>query len=366
MSSPATTNKEEQATTTTKSEEDVAVAAVEDDTMTPPSREELTELVRAIKFANPDLSQRLVHKEITETLGEKVACLKDIPLVNVKKVWKKAIIAANNDNNENNNDEGDDDDDDDANQNTSKTIDNNNGENTNNGQPPPPPQEGLSSENADLAEKLRGTIPEVFTVGDGTKVYEQLAKDYTAAHFAMQQQQNDDDKETMIDKNQVHVFLDVPANKSGERPHQALINFQNSHQNQKNNSGGGGGKKKKKDTKKSSKLLDSASNNSGSDNDSRIIVKIQRAAPVSSDDTAQQHPMLLYDQSRTFKTFVHPDPNDDGYERLSSMIAELGIGGALGQSGGTKAYFYARVTQRKKGANILSIETTELAPTQSW
>ncbi|KAL3930512.1 MAG: hypothetical protein SGBAC_011730, partial [Bacillariaceae sp.] len=51
----------------------------------PPTKEELLELVRAIKFANEDWSQRLVHKEITEPLALEVSCLKDVNLNDVKK-----------------------------------------------------------------------------------------------------------------------------------------------------------------------------------------------------------------------------------------------------------------------------------------
>jgi hypothetical protein len=196
-----------------------------------------------------------------------------------------------------------------------------------------------SSPNQDLAEKLRGKTPEVFTIGDGSKVY-QLAQDYTAAYLA---QKAAKDEEAAVDaQNFVHVFLDVPANKSGERPHQALINFQSN----------------KSRTEKSPKIHEST-------NDGSVIVKIQRAAPLSPADTAQQ-PMLLYDQSRTLKTFVHLDPDDDGYEKIAMMIAEKGMDGALGQNGGTKAYFFGRLTKRKKGPNILSIQVAELASAQDW
>jgi hypothetical protein len=291
----------------------------------PPSRQELTELVRAIKFANPDLSQREVHQEITEKLAESVGCLKDVQLQEVKKVWKKAVVAV-------------------AQGGDSSTTGGSNGAE----QPlhdNDDSADASASPNADLAEKLRGITPEVFTVGDGSKVYEQLAKDYTAAHLAMQAAK-EQEAASEDAKNHVHVFLDVPANKSGERPHQALINFQS------NKSG------------KSSSSSKSSGDQSKA-GDGKVIVKIQRAAPLSPEDTAQ-HPMLLYDQSRTLKTFVHPDPDDDGYEKLATMIAEKGMGGALGRAGGTKAYFYARLTKRKKGTNILSIEITEVALPQSW
>jgi hypothetical protein len=301
----------------------------------PPSRQELTELIRAIKFANPDLSQREVHQEITEKLAESVGCLKDVELQDVKKVWKKAVVAVaqGGDSSTTGGSDG-------AEQ---PLHDNDNGNDD--------IADASDSPNADLAEKLRGITPEVFTVGDGSKVYEQLAKDYTAAHVAMQVAK-EQEAASEDAKNYVHAFLDVPANKSGERPHQALINFQ---------------------TNKSGKSSSSPSSKSaGGDQskvvamvDGKVIVKIQRAAPLSPEDTAQ-HPMLLYDQSRTLKTFVHPDPDDDGYEKLATMIAEKGMGGALGQAGGTKAYFYARLTKRKKGTNILSIEITEVALPQSW
>lgn len=313
----------------------------------PPSRQELTELVRAIKFANPEASQRQVHKEITEVLAEKVSCLKDVLLQDVKKVWKKAVVAAATTTATGTEGDGGTavvaaatataaaaDDDDDAVNNREQPLHSSstNQDDTDD-----------SSPNADLAERLRGTTPDVFTVGDGTQVYQQLAKDYILTTFSKQAAAEKEAGTATGNDNFVHVFLDVPANKSGERPHQALINFQ------QQKSGG-----KKNRVKQTDQVVDG-----------KVIVKIQRAAPLSPEDAAQ-HPMLLYNHSRTLKTFVHPDPDDNGYETLANLIAEKGMGGVLGQSGGTKAYFYARLTKNKKGPNILSIEVTEMAPTQQW
>jgi hypothetical protein len=66
------------------------------------------------------------------------------------------------------------------------------------------------------------------------------------------------------------------------------------------------------------------------------------------------------------KTFIHPDDGDDGYDKIRTWIVSSGSGGALGAAGGTKAYFYTRVSKRKHGADVLSIDTRELAPAQTW
>ena len=79
-----------------------------------------------------------------------------------------------------------------------------------------------------------------------------------------------------------------------------------------------------------------------------------------------QHPMLLYDKTRELRTFIHPSPDDDSYEKIAAWIHKTGHEGVLGMRGGLKAYFYSRLTVRKKGSSILSIKTTELAPPQEW
>jgi len=84
-------------------------------------------------------------------------------------------------------------------------------------------------------------------------------------------------------------------------------------------------------------------------------------------------PMLLYNKQRTASTFLHPpspedkaEEDDGGYMKIKQMIAESGTGGALGDIGGTKAYFYGMITETEDGPNVVSIDTSELAPSQRW
>ena len=204
----------------------------------PPSREELREIVGAIKFAKPDLSQREVHREITEILSDKVPCLQEVKLQDVKKIWKKALMDASDKQQSSSIDE--------SATTATKGLEQ--------------PLHSRTPKNADLAEKLRGKTPQLFTVGDGSKVYQQLAKEYTAAYLAQKAAKEEEAAMELLN-NYVHVFLDVPADKSGEHPHQALINFQSTRS-----------KSDTTDTKK------------GASADS-IIVKIQRAAQNSPSDT---------------------------------------------------------------------------------
>ena len=290
---------------------------------TPPcAKDELLELVRAIKFAKPEASQKEVHREITEELSQKFehqfAFLKDVKLNDVKKVWKKAMKQPSS---------------------TTATSS------------APPLSQQQSSTNADLLEKLPSDGPvKLFTVGDGSVKH--LAQEYTAAVLA-QAAAKEQAAADELQKNYVHIFLDVPADRSGSRPHQALINFQQS------------AAKTDKADKKTKQQQHSGKSEPNPEN--AMIVKIQMAAPLNEHDTTQ-HPMLLYNQSRTCKTFIHPDPDDEmkGYERVQEWIRNSGSDGALGQQGGTKAYFYSRLTKRKKGQNIISIRVTELAPSQDW
>ena len=252
------------------------------------TREELTELVRAIKFAKPDASQRAVHREISEQLSQKdkFGFLANVKLNDVKRVWKKALQQQQH-------------------------------------QQPP----------AAAAAAPDGGVMKLYTVGDGT--VRTLAQEYSQAAAAAAMAESQEEL-----KNYVHLFLDVPMDSSGSRPHQALINFHDN--NSKNN------KKNNGNTKKG----DAA-------NDRGEIVKIQIAA--GPEDEAL--PMLLYNQDRSHKTFIHPDPKDDGYQRIQNWIRAEGAGGALGATGGTKAYFYSHYHKRK---NIISVDVSSLAPPQSW
>jgi hypothetical protein len=329
------------------------------------SREELTDLVRAIKFAKPEASQRQVYREITQEIPKRFpqfAFLQStseeeeqtsiVHFNDVRKAWKKAIQQQQQ-------------------QETPSSS---------------------SNGNADLAERLKElkAAPHLYTVGDATQdmstkqLSTSVAHEYVTAFLSQQQQDastNDNDDQNLQDY--VHVFLNVPANMSGNRPHQALINFQQQPSRKQQLASVSAKSNKKKQGRKNKAAATPTTtstptieNNAPFEN--AIIVKIQMAAPLNELDTVR-HPMLLYDQSRKFKTFVHPnqdDPNDenddDGYMKIAKWIATAGVGGAIGQTGGTKAYFYARLTtvdKKKKKTiqeDILSVYIKELAPPQEW
>jgi hypothetical protein len=278
------------------------------------TKEEMLDLVRAIKFAKPDASMRQVHIEITEELSknESFEFLSQIPLTDIKKVWKKAV------------------------QESAAKRQENSG--------------SLLPEKNDTDEHWK-----LYTVGNGS--VQSLATEYSqaTAKAAMEQQQQRHEEEqeqrSLLLDHYVHVFLNVPADRSGQRPHQALINFSENNK----------GAKKKGDSSKKATATSTAGNET-------IICKIQ----VAASPDGKKYPMLLYNEDRTLKTFVHPPDDekdkDDGYNRIFHMINTQGVGGALGASGGTKAYFNAKLTPRSAGRaeGILSIDTRQLADVQSW
>jgi hypothetical protein len=421
------------------------------------SRDELTDLVRAIKFAHPDASQREVYREITE----------EIP----RKFPQFAFLKGSSDDHNNN-------------------IDNNNESNNNNKTPvvqlndvkkvwkkalqqqqqqqSPKHSTVISdhTQNDDLVQRLREMKipPQLYTIGDTSKslllsgqpTSTSIAHEYmTAVWSHHQQQQAEDDAQELssVIQDYVHVYLNIPANRSGAFPHQALINFQQQQQSSSkakeattrddiptpaksinNKNKNKHYTNKKKTGKGFMARAEEAKSTSGSMSnhphhynettttttahipapfDNAIIVKIQMAAPVKDDDNESdsiQHPLLLYDQSRNIRTFVHPTqkndqdnkniahsyrsssssssnddinkttpkgnekdttaPKDDGYMKIVRWIASAGVSGAIGQTGGTKAYFYSRLTKvdkKKTGMeDILSIYVKELAPIQEW
>ena len=146
------------------------------------TREELTDVVRAIKFAYPDMSMRAVHREITQVLSQKenFSFLKHVQLNDVKRVWKKAMKPA-------------------AQQQQEASL-------------PSMPTE----------------VMKLYTVGDGT--VRMLAEEYSqsVAAAAAEAEPGEKNEQQGFMDNYVHVFLDVPADRSGSRPHQALINFNDS------------------------------------------------------------------------------------------------------------------------------------------
>ncbi|KAL3775555.1 hypothetical protein ACHAW5_001574 [Stephanodiscus triporus] len=283
------------------------------------SPDDLIELVRAIKFAHTDMSTRKVHHEISVTMANSdpsYSFLKDVKLNDVKKVWKKALNVS-----------------------------------------PKTHASALENE-ATLRSEKNVTKPHTvvdeivppdgiikfYTIGDGSvkTLVENYSNHYAEAAMASRQQQSE---ETEEEKGRyTHFFLDVPADLSGSRPHQALINYQD-------NKKVGKAKSKSSSKKKSAQI----------DDDEREIFKIQLAAlPPGIEDVPM--PMLLYNSDRSAKTFLHPpsssdDADDGGYFRIRKMIAESGTSGALGVTGGQKT---------KSGPDVISVQTAELAPSQTW
>jgi len=295
--------------------------------------DDLIELVRAVKFAHTDMSMRKVHTEISVTMADSdpsYAFLKDVKLNDVKKVWKKALKG-------------------------STEISNS----TQKNEPTPQTEEATAKQAGNEPIVPAEGIIKFYTVGDGSvkTLTENYANHYAGAAVASSQHQN-----SHVEKDKgkyTHFFLDVPADLSGSRPHQALINFQD---NQKEKAGKGRNKSKKRDTKPAQQTND----------DGRGIFKIQLAAlPPGMEDVPT--PMLLYNSDRTAKTFLHPpsspdDKDDDGgYFKIRKMITDSGTSGALGATGGQKAYFYGFITKTKSGPDVISIDIhSGLVPSQTW
>ena len=314
------------------------------------SQEDLIDLIHAIKFAKDDASQRQVWKEISEELSQKEGFefLANVALNDVKKVWKKALKTAGGSSNNN-----------------SSTANNANAAKT---QEKPATEKGTETEATTDALKTKllevRSKPSIFTVG-------QLAQEYKAMTIAeaLAVGEQEQQKHALEMEGYVHIFLDVPADRSGTKPHQALISFQKDTNK----------KSAKSKTPKVNNIV-AINNNDGTntttaDEQQLFIVKIQRAAPMHSDDKTS-YPMLCYDQSKTRKTFLHPDSDPDGYHKIAALIEASGKQGALKQMGGTKAYFYARMAstaaadggdnKKARVSPIISINTIELAPPQSW
>ena len=277
------------------------------------STDDLIALIRAVKFAHPDISRRAVLKEITGVIAESdpsYSFLKDVQLNDVKKVWKKSL----------------------------KGPDSSDNESKKNDAP-------AAKDKEDVLPPTTDGILKFYTVGDGS--VKTLAENY-ANHYARAAAEAESNNTTAEDDTKyTHFFLDVPADRSGSRPHQALINF---NDNKK-------GKQKQK-------------KNSIQDKDGRELFKIQiAAAPPGMED--MHLPMLLYNSDRSAKSFLHPPSeeteDDGGYFKIKNMIKNSGTSGALGQSGGSKAYFWGVVRELKAdGRKVVSLDTIELAPTQVW
>lgn len=187
-----------------------------------------------------------------------------------------------------------------------------------------------------MAQQTKGEVLKFYTVGDGS-VQNIIDRYHSAADAFTKARENKSD--TVDGTNAeisdlgkfTHLWLDVPGDRSGTKPYQALINF---------NENKGKGKK-------------------GGKHDVNDIVKIQIAA--AGDGIPKSTPMLLYNSDRSAKTFIHPDA--DGYEKIRDLIKDHGAGGSLGSNGGTKGYFHCRIL---KSHGVVAVDSTSLAPTQSW
>jgi len=309
----------------------------ESNTVTP---DDLIELIRAVKFKSPDASIRETHTEITGKMSqtENFEFLQHVALNNVKKVWKKAVSVKTLP----------DEDNDSAKQESSTSTLPTTNNSSSKTKVETTPNE-TKSDTTLIAENLpKDEVLKFYTVGNGS--VQTLAKNYTmeAAALAVSQKKTHKDEEDDVEY--VHCFLDVPADRSGKKPHQALINF---NDNTQKSSG-----KKKKNKKHGTPTKTVEGENK------REIVKIQYAAPIPGHD--EKLPMLLYNADRSMKTFIHPG-DEDGYDHIKDIIMTDGSKGALA-GGGTKAYFYGRVTRRKRHEqDIISIDVSSgLAPQQTW
>jgi hypothetical protein len=259
------------------------------------SPDDLIELVRAVKFAHIDMSIRKVHTEISVSMANSdpsYAFLKDVKFNDVKKVWRKALKGTKNETQQ----EGE------IRQPEKNTVTLTAGMDT----PTIPPDD----------------ILKFYTVGDGSVKFlvENYSKYYAEAAVAAANREQNEDVDDKGNGRYTHFFLDVPADLSGSRPHQALINYQDMQKSYK-------GKKQ------------TIQQQTGGDG--RDIFKIQLAAlPPGMEDTMT--PMLLYNADRSAKTFLHPpsssdDADDDGgYLKIRQLISKSGTSGVLGATGGQK------------------------------
>ncbi|KAL3803192.1 hypothetical protein HJC23_003467 [Cyclotella cryptica] len=355
----------------------------DDHSTQPYSADDLIALIRAIKFAHPEMSQRHVHSEITTVAADSDPSyhfLKHVDLNDVKKVWKKALRGSDS--------RGD----------GSTPIATQKEATTN--IPNKQKEEEDDDERATpiFPPNNNNGILKFYTVGDAS--VQTLAQNY-ATHYARaaaQASTNNNDNNTDDDataSNYTHFFLDVPADRSGSRPHQALINYsdsnvvrtttkdQRTHPTTKSSSSSSSshhGNNKKKEKKKN---RSNANQRPSNDTEGREIFKIQMAAsPPGMEDVSL--PMLLYNADRSAKTFLHPpstreddhgvvgeegeEEDDGGYFKIQERIRNNGTCGALGKSGGQKAYFWGivREVEGDDQRRVVSLDVEELAPNQVW
>ncbi len=191
------------------------------------TKEDLIELIRAVKFSNPDASIRNVHNEIQTKMSknESFEFLENVKLNDVKKVWKKAISGVGSNINSNSNSNSGS-----ISSSTSKNKQDNTANtntNANNTNANANENENDSILHEMNLKKSKDGILKFYTVGDGS--VKTLAKSYTlqaanAALAAASQEKdknvNGEEEEEEDMKKYVNCFLDVPADCSGGKPHQ--------------------------------------------------------------------------------------------------------------------------------------------------
>jgi len=199
----------------------------------------------------------------------------------------------------------------------------------------------------------------MYTVGDGGVAVKALVDEYgrkadeIAAEAARKYKESEEAtaaKEN--DGDWKHFFLDIPADRSGQKKYQAVLNFSaDNNSNAKNKKKAGANAKSK------------GGNNEQCDNE---ICKIQIAAPPPGMDPTKI-PMLLYNSDRSARTFIHPvneSEDDNGYSQIRTLIVDGGKDGALGGTGGKKGYFNCRILRKSKG--IVSVDVSKMCPPQTW
>ena len=260
--------------------------------------QDLIELVKAIKFAYPDYSVQSVHQEIIDKLSKTAAFefLSTVKVCDIERVWDKALEP------------------------NSSRCD-------------------QRRETESSSTPFKDEVVRFYTIGDGS--VKKLAGSYSLEAAAEVKSKHTDSGD--IDGTRyVHCFLDVPADLTGTKPYQALINFNDVDHEDSTRKGANVGKE---------------------------IVKIQTAAAIPGYGPT---PMLLYNKDRTYKTFIHPPKDstssvEDGYNLIRNKIDAFGVGGVL-NGGGKKGYFYARVSNKTiAGQSIISVDvSTGMAPAQIW
>lgn len=262
------------------------------------NEEDLIELIKAIKFAYPEYDVQSVHQEISMKISktDTFEFLSSVKVEDIASVWDKALESES-------------------------------------------PYRKKASEIIRSISPVNDEVIKFYSVGDGS--VKKLAGSYSIAAAAEAKRKSD--SSDLIEGNRyVHCFLNVPADLSGTKPHQALINF-NSIANE-----------------------DERCDSGGAQSD-RDIVKIQTAAEIPGYGPT---PLLLYNKDRSCKTFIHPSVDhsgsaEDGYNSIRQQIEANGISGSL-NGGGKKGYFYARVST-SDGISIISVDiSTGMAPAQPW